>query len=279
MMKRILSLGAGVQSSMVFLKACRGEWEHPLDGAIFADPGWEPAAVYKWMTDVLQPAADEAGIPIYQVSKGNIRDDALISGMTGRAGGNQRWVSIPYFTRNPETGKRGMIRRQCTTEYKIDPVHQKIRKLLGLKFRQKAKPGIQIQLWFGISADEAQRMRDSRYHFVENYYPLIEHDPPLKRQDCIRWIQDHGYGDPPRSACIGCPYRSKAEWVEMKKTNPVEFQDAVEFDQAIRKTGGSAGDVYLHDSLTPLGDVDFRSDVDKGQSLMFGEECEGMCGT
>ena len=277
-MLRILSLGAGVQSSAVFLMACRGYWDHPLDAAIFSDTGWEPASVYQWLDDVLQPEADRAGIPIYRVKKGNIRDDALVSGMTGKRGGNQRWVSIPYFTKNPETGKRGMIRRQCTTEYKIQPVHKKIREMLGLEFRQKAKPGIQVQLWFGISGDEAQRMRDSRFHFVENYYPLIDHEPAMNRKDCSSWILSQGWEMPPRSACIGCPYKSNREWKEMQQDTPEEFRDAVQFDSDIRKTGGKMGDVFIHSSLKPLGEIDFRSDLEKGQVSLFGEECEGMCG-
>ena len=37
---RVLSLGAGVQSSTLLLMACHGELE--LDAAIFADTQWEP---------------------------------------------------------------------------------------------------------------------------------------------------------------------------------------------------------------------------------------------
>lgn len=274
---QVLSLGAGVQSSAVFLRACRGEWEHSLDAAIFSDPGWEPKEVYQWLEEVLQPASDEAGIPIYRVSSGNIREDSLVSGMTGKAGGHKRWISIPYYTKHAVTGKKGMGRRQCTNEYKIQPVHQMIRKLLGLKYREKARPGIQVHLWFGISIDEVQRMRDNRYHFVKNYYPLIDNDPPLSRDDCVQWIETHGYGTPPRSACIGCPYRHNEGWKEMKDLRPEEFQDAVEFDNAIRNTGNE-GELFIHQSLTPLGEVDLRSDLDRGQVALFGEECEGMCG-
>jgi len=40
---RLLSLGAGVQSSAVLLLACHGAIPR-FDAALFADTGWEPPA-------------------------------------------------------------------------------------------------------------------------------------------------------------------------------------------------------------------------------------------
>ena len=71
---RILSLGAGVQSSTLLLMAVHGELE--LDRAIFADTQWEPAAVYSWL-ETLVPLAERAGIPVVIVTAGNLRDDAV----------------------------------------------------------------------------------------------------------------------------------------------------------------------------------------------------------
>jgi hypothetical protein len=36
--------------------------------------------------------------------------------------------------------------------------------------------------------------------------------------------------------------------------------------------------LYLHRSLKPLEEVDFRNAEDFGQIDAFGNECEGMCG-
>lgn len=44
---RILSLGAGVQSTTLALMAAHGEIGPMPDCAIFADTGWEPKAVYE----------------------------------------------------------------------------------------------------------------------------------------------------------------------------------------------------------------------------------------
>jgi hypothetical protein len=35
---------------------------------------------------------------------------------------------------------------------------------------------------------------------------------------------------------------------------------------------------HIHRSLKPLGEVDFLSDVDRGQLLLWNDVCTGMCG-
>ncbi|WP_206685945.1 hypothetical protein [Kribbella qitaiheensis] len=87
-----LSLGAGVQSTALLLLAAEGVLPRP-DVAIFADTGWEPAAVYAQL-DRLAAIAKAAGIELHRVSKGNLRDDA-----TDPA---HRYASVPYFIRNPD---------------------------------------------------------------------------------------------------------------------------------------------------------------------------------
>jgi hypothetical protein len=39
------------------------------------------------------------------------------------------FVVAPFFTQNKITGKKGMIMRQCTNDYKIQPIKKKIREL------------------------------------------------------------------------------------------------------------------------------------------------------
>ena len=277
-MLRILSLGAGVQSSAVLLMACRGYWPENLDACIFADTQWEPAEVYQWLDEVLEPEAEKAGIPIYRVTAGDIRADALVSQVRGTKEKGSRWASMPYYTKDRETNKPGMIRRQCTTEYKIEPVTRELRRLLGLKKGERAKPGIQVEQWFGISSDEVQRMRDSRFHYIRNHYPLISHDPPLDRMSCKHWMKKNGFPEAPRSACVACPYRSDQEWRRLKNGNPEEWKQAVEFDEAVRVCGGMKGDIFVHPSRQPLSSVDLSTDYDRGQISLFGEDCAGMCG-
>ena len=119
---RALSLGAGVQSTTLALMAARGEIGPMPDCAIFADTGWEPAAVYRHLDWLRSPGL--LPFPVYVVMAGNIRDD-LIAGAEGH-----RWASIPAFTRTVNRSGRvsiGMIRRQCTKDYKIVPIRRKVR--------------------------------------------------------------------------------------------------------------------------------------------------------
>jgi len=68
----VISLGAGVQSSTMALKAACGEFPRP-DCAIFADTGYEPKSVYLYL-DYLKSMLP---FPIHIVRKGNIKDDML----------------------------------------------------------------------------------------------------------------------------------------------------------------------------------------------------------
>jgi hypothetical protein len=277
-MLRVISLGAGVQSSTMFLMACNGELPKP-DAAIFADTQWEPKGVYRWLDRLVDYGA-EVGIPIIRATAGNLRSDALTfmkGGPDGkhRQGVNGRWASLPLYVLNPD-GSTGIINRQCTKEYKIEVVEAEIRKMAGLKPRQRAK-GVIVEQWIGISVDEASRMRDSRRKWSRLHYPLIyDFDTPMSRGDCKIWLTSNGYPIPPKSACIGCPFHSDAEW-RLIKADPVMWSDAVDFDEQIRDCGGMRGKVFLHRSCRPLREIDFLSAEERGQ-LNWINECEGMCG-
>lgn len=264
-MKNIISLGAGVQSSVMALMAARGEITMP-DCAIFADTGWEPEGVYRHLDWI----ESQVPFPVYRVYAGNIRSDSVDSiNTTG-----QRFASIPFYLSNG-----GLLRRQCTMEYKIEPIRKKIRELLGVGFRQRVPKGLMVVQQIGISTDEAVRMKPAKDKWIENCWPLIEMN--MSRQDCLRWFEKHYPGRAlSKSACIGCPYRDDVGWRDMKLNDPVSFADAVDFDKSVR-TGGSdkvKHDMYLHRSLKPLDEVDFRNLEDMGQINMFNDECEGMCG-
>lgn len=198
---RVLSLGAGVQSTTLALMAAHDHFG-PLDCAIFADTGWEPAAVYEHLRWLMSP--NVLPFPVYVVSAGNLRDNLLAAGQ------GKRWASIPAFTRTVDRRGNvsiGMIRRQCTTSAKIEPIRRKVRELTGLTRKRSPRHAVMSQ-WLGISMDEVVRMKPSREAWQVNRFPLIE--KRMTRQDCLNWIRSHGYPDPPKSACIGCPFHSNA---------------------------------------------------------------------
>ena len=71
----VLNLGAGVQSSRIFLASCRGELLK-FDAAVFADTQWEPKGVYGTLA-FLKAEGAKAGVPVVQDTKGDLRADAV----------------------------------------------------------------------------------------------------------------------------------------------------------------------------------------------------------
>jgi hypothetical protein len=265
----ILSLGAGVQSSTLALMAAAGEVTPMPVAAIFADTQAEPASVYRWL-DWLER---QLPFPVRRVSKGSLTEAALR--IKEKRDGSGKWAAshIPAYVKNPD-GSRGILQRQCTYNYKVIPL---IRTALRLMREHKATSVVQ---WIGISLDEAHRMKPSRDKRIEHRWPLV--DLRLKRYQCLRWMESKGHPKPPRSACVYCPYHSDAEWRRLRDEEPEAFAEAVRVDEAYRRvkieTGNTRGLPYLHNSLIPLRDVDFSTDEDNGQQILFGNECEGLCG-
>lgn len=261
---RVISLGAGVQSTTMALMAAAGEIGPMPDCAIFADTGWEPPAVYEHLARLKTMLP----FPVHTVSAGNIKDDVL-AGYSARAG---RFAAIPWFTVNPD-GSHGMGRRQCTAHYKLEPIRRKMREMLGGKVRKG-----DVEMWVGISTDEASRIKPSRVQYVVNRWPLIEID--FSRHRCTERLRGFDIVAP-KSACECCPFHSAAMWREVK-SRPDAWRDVVAADAAIRDGGSSRGlrgQQFMHRARVPIDEVDLSTAEERGQGNLFINECEGMCGT
>jgi len=271
----IISLGAGVQSSTMALMAAHGEITPMPDCAIFADTGAEPKGVYDWLDWLEQ----KLPFPLHRVQKGDLSKDELRVARSRKSGKLYLKQSIPAFVLSPE-GKKGLLGRKCTADYKIVPIQQLVRKLTGIKRQGKGVVG--AEMWIGISTDEAHRMKPSRVDYIRNTWPLI--DAKMSRDDCLRWMRNKGYPEPPRSACRFCPFHSDEEWSRLKTEEPAEFALVEQFERDLQAAAKSQealkGIPFLHDSMRPIGDVDFQQKATEThkQLSMFGNECEGMCG-
>lgn len=276
---RILNLGAGVQSTAIFLMILDGDLP-PVDFAVFADTGDEPRAVYEH----LQWLKTLGGPEIHEVSRGNLGDN-LIAGIDGAGG---RYVSIPAHL---ATGgiPSSIGRRQCTSEYKILPIEKFIREKIGLKPRQRLPKTDTITQVFGLSFDEPRRVDRVKSNMVgkrgwKPEFPLF--DDMMTREDCITYLAKRlpGY-TVPRSACVYCPYKRDSEWILLRDSDPQGWQRAIEIDRAIRLktsrcTVGMNATQYLHKSCIPLEFVELQADPPDLQKK-FGwssMDCEGMCG-
>ncbi len=277
---RALSLGAGVQSSVLALLLSRCDsrlaslgYPKP-DAAIFADTGWEPDYVYRHL-DWLE---EELDYRLIRVSAGDLKAN-LKRGLTASG---HRFVDVPLFTVDA-SGRKGMLRRQCTNHYKITPIYRRVRTLAGGQRGRPFPKDTHAEMWLGVSLDEVGRMKPSRESWVYHRWPLV--DLGMTRRDCIDWFNAEYPGRfLPRSACVICPYRSDQHWLELKTTEPQSYREAVEFDRWLRRRTTNPvrrllnDRPYLHAERRPLESAieGFRmrsSDVDR-----FTDECEGLCG-
>lgn len=246
----IISLGAGVQSSTMALMAAHGEIGPMPDAAIFADTQAEPPEVYEW----LDWLSKQLPFEVIKVTAGNLTED-LIKNKNSTDG---NFSSVPFYYEG------GMGRRQCTREYKLQPIYKKIREM-GASHKNP------FNLWVGISTDEAQRMKPARVKYVKNTWPLI--DSNMSRTDCLSWMGKNNFPMPPKSACVFCPFSKDHQFREIKIKGGLAWDMLLAVDRAANLRGQ-----YVHRSKTPIDLVDLRSAEDAGQVDMFNEECEGMCG-
>ncbi len=278
---RALSLGAGVQSSVLALLLSRShprlvELGYPKpDVAVFADTGWEPDYVYQhldWLEEQLQ-------YPLIRVSEGDLKTNLK----KARTVSGHNFVDVPLFTVNGD-GKKGMLRRQCTTHYKIRPIYRRVRKLAGGQRGRPFPKDTHAEMWIGISLDEATRMKPSRELWVEHRWPLV--DIGMTRQECVEWFNSEYPGRHlPRSACVICPYRSDEHWLELKQSEPDSYEEAVHFDRWLRHSTKNPvrkllhGRPYLHAARRPLDSVIDEQETEGGEGINhFENECEGLCG-
>lgn len=302
----IISLGAGVQSSTLVLMAACGEIKPMPQCAIFADTQAEPASVYTWL-DWLEK---QLPFPVHRVTVGSLTNDSLIMKVT-EDGRKFCKTTLPIFCLSKDGVKSKVPKRACTSDYKLVPIVREERKILGPKlneWRKQHRDSIRqlnyakkhktsfpwsaweecqndalIIQWIGISLDEAQRMKDSRQPYIRCRWPLIENN--ISRADCLRWMKDHGYPEPPRSACIFCPFHDDSEWIRLRDKEPEEFARAVQFERDFQKAKENSDQFrsmpFLHRSCEPLDKVQFvpkkKSKHLQGQ-LNFAQECSGMCG-
>lgn len=282
-MLTILSLGAGVQSTTLALMAARREIGPMPDAAIFADTGAEPAHVYRH----LEWLETQLPFPVHRVMRGEGLTASIIA--STRAEG-ARAAGAPFYTsavvQNTYTndaddvivipGRReGLLRRQCTREFKVEPITAKVRELLGLAKGARAGSEVLAEQWIGISWDERERQKLPKEKWLRHRWPLIELG--LTRGQCLAWMEERQYPKPGKSACSYCPYHTNEEWRDLKTNHPDAFAEAVRIDEAIRSgVRGTTQELYVHRSLTPLAEADLSDPAERQISML--DECDGMCG-
>lgn len=276
-MVQIISLGVGVQSTALYFMSSMGEIPR-ADYAIFSDTGKEGLGTYRYLNFLQQWKVNNRGIPIIVLRDKNLYDDLLNKAV------QKRFVSIPSFTINPD-GTVGMLRRQCTAEYKIRTIDNYIRDHIYHLPKGSRRPLTGV--WQGITLDEIERMSIPQEVWKLKIYPFLGYTShkkanaerldwaiPMTREDVIQWYHRQGLPVPPKSGCVFCPYRSDQSWLKLKEHEPEDFLAAVAIDETIRDSAskGIINPTYLHRSCIPLAEVSF--DVNHAEES---GECSGNC--
>jgi hypothetical protein len=268
-----------------------------FDYAIFADtqdePGAEerrlglpdpPESVYAhldWMMGLNGPT-------ILVPTAGRLSDDLIAH---RNVNGAPLGACIPAYVGGD--GERGMMKRQCTKDYKIRVIEQCIRRrIVGLSPKERLPKGVIVHQYIGISWDERSRAFDVRRRFLNEdgqekrnwrvHFPLLtmngEMKPGWTRDDCDRYLELNVPHKVYGSACIYCPFKDDPTWARSMQPGPTRDR-LIHIDRAIRVPGTSPGSsmdqkLYLHRECRPIDQIDFLNE----KQLGFAMECEGGCG-
>ena len=205
----ILSMGAGVQTSAMLLKYGKtGRYDY----IVFADTRDEEPETYKYISKYLKPYAIECGIP--WVTVGNLNGEGIYD----------------YYMRVGALPKA--MKRDCTRDFKIRPIHRFARSLGCTRFNPMVED-------IGFSIDESDRMNESKakshleVSYVVKSYPFI--DDRISRNDCEQIIRDHGWPVPIKSGCDFCIFKNRSQFRKLATERPERFAQIVALEKNDKK--------------------------------------------
>lgn len=231
---KILSCGAGMQSTALALMSCEKAMSNPrlypdipiYDAVIFCDLGLEPVWV-KQQVDFIGRACEKAGIPFY------ILDTPLYQDFM-RNFGQRRTVSIPWWTLM-EDGHKSKMPRNCTIDYKVEMIAKFVRwELLGYKKGQRLRPeDIKAhEMHMGFGAEEKRRCKENPNQLFVNKFPLVTMG--LVRADNYRYILEKWGLDTKASACAFCPFHRNYFFQYVQQHEPETYAAIVGVDNLLR---------------------------------------------
>jgi len=267
--KNIVSYGGGTQSTAMILMALNGEFDlvRP-DFGVYADTGCEPEFINKYVRYFIKLVKELYDFDIFTIQHKKGLEKKILNREKKIRVGNFYTSSVPPFFTLKENGEKGMLMRQCTGDYKTNPVA----KLINSKLKRAEK----YIKWIGMSFDERSRMKISTHKRITNYYPLV--DNFVRRNDSIEYVKGLGLRPPQRSSCYFCPFHSDSYWLWLRKYHLQEFQRAVEFELNVHKNIQTRDKVFLHSSCKPLSEVSFKNENQLNMFPHLIDECDGECG-
>lgn len=232
---KILSCGAGQQSTALALMSCDNVItpdKFPLvpiyDAILFCDLGGERKWVYE-QVDFMIKTCELAGIPFYVLKDKNLKEDYMTNY------NEKRVVTIPFWSID-ENGKKGKMTRHCTIDYKIVQMQNFVRwNLLGYQKGQRTKLediGAH-EMHIGFTAEESQRIFDSKHKLFINKFPMIEMG--LTRKDNYAYVLEEWGLATRGSACLFCPFHTNYFFYECKRNCQQDYQVLLDFDKKLEE--------------------------------------------
>lgn len=258
---RVVSYGGGVQSTALLVLAAQRVIDFPV--FLFANVGddSEHPKTLEYIREHAAPFAAHHGIELHMLDR--IRRDKTVETLYGRlTRPGSRSLPIPVRMSNGAPGTRS-----CTADFKIIVIGRWL-KAHGASESSKATVGI------GISLDEIERLNKRKAMAYENpVYPLLDHEPPLRRDDCARIIRSAGLPVPPKSACWFCPMHRPSAWAEMKRDEPDLFARSCALEDLLNERRAELGkdQVWFTRFNRPL------AALPKAQEMLTGFDSEAEC--
>lgn len=222
----VWSCGGGVQSTAIASLIYAGEIPKP-DYAVMVDTGFEKTEVMRYVRAVTAPKLEEVGLTLNIVKTSDYADQEIIDA--------RGYCIIPAFKKTK--GGSLKLRTSCNDKWKVNV----IRKWL---LEQEVEQYISL---IGISTDESHRQRKAHKKYYKNTYPLIELG--MDRQDCIDYVTNLGWPEPPRSSCFICGQQDDGAWWRMAAKWGEDFHKAVAMEKKLQAIDPN---IYLHRSCKPL---------------------------
>jgi hypothetical protein len=251
----VWNYGGGTQSVAIAVLVAQGKLPAP-ECALIARMDREVPRTFDYLDRYVRPLLAPVGVEIRVVYP-----DALTAGLYYRD--DDPLPLVGAFT------AQGRTPALCSAHWKRDRIYREFR-ALGYG------PARPVEQWFGYSAEPreiaraAKARKGARRQWARPTFPLIERIP-LRREHCVRLVEQAGLPTPPRSRCFDCYNQTNEEWREVRDATPELYQLAVRRDHEIRARDPKHA-LYLHHSRVPLDQADIEERDD--ESTLFGTGCD-----
>jgi hypothetical protein len=241
----VLSFGGGTQSTHLFEQMLQGKRHY--DFVIMSDVGAEPEFIHNKVDWWRNRQKKFGNTTPFIITHHNQMDKGLEEMLMRYIHTDYLRFQMPlYFNHLHEiTGEEipgGIMKRQCTTDFKITPVQQTVRRMVlheyGLGDLQHMPKHIAFIMDLGFSYDEINRVnhwQSTKYKYMYRTYPLVEEG--ITTDDSIQFLIDNNMPIR-RSRCYFCPFNCDKlgmSWQEIIDTEPLSFLKACYFDEELRR--------------------------------------------